>query len=265
MISSKKPSSVFEPTKVSHRDEKREAEVHIMQIDPVTSSDKNSKHHVPSASVASVVDEMPEDDLDYGGLTTNEKPKDYTDSTNFFSAQKIQKQPPAAITSHSAMNNNDLMKPSNLVKGDPPKGIGVKSQLTSHDSVSSGAIVQSQGLLHKPIENNPVKEKKFSLVPFAKAKSSSVYSSASEVTSLTQVPVIKNPQRRMELIHETPDEAKDATLASPPSNTKKSLVKEAEDEDQDDNDDDDDDDDYEDDNDFEPFETSKKDFYQAES
>ena len=74
MISSKKPSSVFEPTKVSHRDEKREAEVHIMQIDPVTSSDKNSKHHVPSASVASIVDEMPEDDLDYGGLTTNEKP-----------------------------------------------------------------------------------------------------------------------------------------------------------------------------------------------
>ena len=30
-------------------------------------------------------------------------------------------------------------------------------------------------------------------------------------------------------------------------------------------DDDDDDDDYEDDQDFEPFETSKKDFYQADS
>ena len=108
-----------------------------------------------------------------------------------------------------------------------------------------------------------MKEKKFSLVPFAKAKSSSVYSSASEATSQTQVPVVKNKQNRMELIHETPDEVKDATLASPPSNSKKSLVKEAEDEDQDD--DDDDDDDYEDDNDFEPFETSKKDFYQAES
>ena len=67
----------------------------------------------------------------------------------------------------------------------------------------------------------------------------------------------------MELIHETSDEAKDAALGSPPNNTKKNLVKEAENEDQDD--DDDDDDDYEDDNDFEPFETSKKDFYQADS
>ena len=82
------------------------------------------------------------------------------------------------------MNKNVIMKPpSNLGKSELPKGVGVKSQLNSNDSVSSGAIIQSQGLLNNPI--NPVKEKKFSLVPFAKAQSSSVYSSASEATSLT--------------------------------------------------------------------------------
>ena len=98
-----------------------------MQIDPVTISEKNSKHQVASASVASIVDEMPEADLDYGGLTSNEKPKQqFSDSTNFFTVQKIQKPTPAAITSHSAMNNNGLMKPSKLNKGEPPKGIGVK-------------------------------------------------------------------------------------------------------------------------------------------
>ena len=112
-------------------------------------------------------------------------------------------------------------------------------------------------------------EKKFSLVPFAKAKSSSVYSSASEATSLTQIPVMNKPggKNRMELIHED-DEGKDASgkdlqaklgINAAPLAPNKGQVKEAEDED------DDDDDDYEDDNDFEPFETSKKDFYQAES
>ena len=84
----------------------------------------------------------------------------------------------------------------------------------------------------------------------------------------------------MELIHEAPDEVKDASgknlqaaLGSGPTNNyaantaaaaaKSGLVKETEEENADEGDDDDDD--YEDDNDFEPFETSKKDFYQGES
>ena len=66
----------------------------------------------------------------------------------------------------------------------------------------------------------------------------------------------------MEPVQETPEEAvKDATgkslaamnVVSPPA-PKDSSVDENEE-----------DDDYEDDNDFEPFETSKKDFYQNES
>ena len=72
----------------------------------------------------------------------------------------------------------------------------------------------------------------------------------------------------MELIHEAPEDVKDASgkdmltnLAMTPNNVIKSLVKETEEENDVDEDDDDDDDDYEDDNDFEPFETSKKDFF----
>ena len=69
---------------------------------------------------------------------------------------------------------------------------------------------------------------------------------------------MKAGKDRMELIHETPDEAKDASGRDlQAALTNKNLVKEE--------DEDDDDDDYEDDNDFEPFETSKKDFYQADS
>ena len=118
------------------------------------------------------------------------------------------------MTSHSAMNNNAIMKPSNL---GPPKILGVKSQLNSIDSISNGLGAHLQyttaGLLSKPGEiNNPVVgEKKFSLVPFAKAKSSSVYSSASEATSLTQIPAIQANRNRMELIHETPEEVKGAS------------------------------------------------------
>ena len=131
--------------------------------------------------------------------------------------------------------------------------------------MSNFSVVQSTGLLAKPVK--PVGQKKFSLVPFAKAKSSSVYSSASEATSLTQVPNIQTTKDRMDLIQETPEDIKDASgkdlqaalgidHATTPT---KNQVNEVEDED------DDDDDDYEDDNDFEPFETSKKDLYQADS
>lgn len=110
---------------------------------------------------------------------------------------------------------------------------------------------------------NPVAEKKFSLVPFAKANSSSNYSDYSEATSLTQMPI--NRRDRMELIHETPEDIKDASgkdlsaAMGTLTTVTKNLVQEEDDEE------DEDDDDYEDDNDFEPFETSKKDFYPGDS
>ena len=78
------------------------------------------------------------------------------------------------------------------------------------DSLSNGndsAIKSNNGLLAKP--PNPVGEKKFSLVPFAKANSSSGYSSHSEATSLTQMPI--NNRDRMERIQETPEDVKDAS------------------------------------------------------
>lgn len=113
--------------------------------------------------------------------------------------------------------NNGIMKPSGQAKvGLLPKGIGIKSQLNSTESLSNNNGLEAQtvnsGLVNIPAPPAGMGEKKFSLVPFAKAKSSSQYSSASEATSLTQIPVInrtggKNP---MELIHETPDE-KDAS------------------------------------------------------
>ena len=58
-----------------------------MNVDPPTSSDKNSRQ-VP-ASAASIVDEVPEEDIvDYGIIATEEH-KQHTDSTTFFSVQKI--------------------------------------------------------------------------------------------------------------------------------------------------------------------------------
>ena len=103
---------------------------------------------------------------------------------------------------------------------------GVKSQHMNSINPSSG---DSEALTRK-----------FSLVPFAKEKT--IKTSSENVSN-------------MQKIQETPEENKSAPRKIAKETTFTPVNDKV----------DDDEDDYEDDNDFEPFETSKKDFYPPES
>ena len=147
-----------------------------------------------------------------------------------------------------------------MVKAQGPKGIGLKSQLNSIDTLSS-QDARNGNLLMKP-KDDAVKGKKFSLVPFAKDKSqySSSKNSQQSISERNNgvKPESDEPITPMAQIQEVP-----VTDEGVNNITGKDLqigFKEPSDKDEDD-----DEDDYEDDNDFEPFETSKKDFYQGDS
>ena len=162
----------------------------------------------------------------------------------------------AATTSHSAMNHA-MVK---AMASHQTKGVGVKSQLNSIDTLSSHDATGGN-LLTKP-KADPVGGKKFSLVPFAKeqSQSSQKHSYKSSTSERAASQSNRNEEQPMEQIAEVPVHAEGAK-----DGTGKDLalaLKEPSDKQEDESVDEDD---YEDDNDFEPFETSKKDFYQGDS
>ena len=109
----------------------------------------------------------------------------------------------------------------NIKKNSISKPITVKSVLSS---------------LEPPDADSVVKSKKFSLVPFARGKSSMQDSNSNS-----------NPVEIKESI-----DGNRVNLVNKPTKPADAAVSDG-------------DDDYEDDNDFEPFETSKKDFYTGDS